>query len=126
MGCGRILVKGCVGLGGLLFPRHKSAGSPDRSTEAVLEQRKGREMNQIASPPPSEKEQKPRLSAIERQVWLLALSCFAPYRTATLLAGVAIIAGNLLQLVPPLLVRGLIDHGIPAGQASATAAPLLP
>jgi ATP-binding cassette subfamily B protein len=55
-----------------------------------------------------------------------ALACSRPYRTATALAGLAILAGTGLGLVPPLLVRGLIDRGIPAGRAHGSAAPLLP
>jgi ATP-binding cassette subfamily B protein len=82
-------------------------------------------MNRIV-PPPGAPDGRPPLSAIERRVWLLALGCFAPYRGATLLAALAVVAGNLLQLVPPLLVRGLIDDGIPAGRAVASAGPLLP
>jgi ATP-binding cassette subfamily B protein len=68
----------------------------------------------------------PTLAAIERRVWLGALACFHPYRGPTLLVGLAILLGNLLTLVPPLLVRGLIDVGIPAGVAAANSTPLVP
>jgi ATP-binding cassette subfamily B protein len=62
----------------------------------------------------------------DRRLMLRALACFRPYRGLTLLAVVAILAGSLLNLVPPLMVRGLIDHGIPAGRETDSSAPLLP
>src|SRR6516165_6678834 len=61
-----------------------------------------------------------------RQLWREAVACFRPYRGAVLLAVLATLAGSLLPLAPPLLVRGLIDDAIPAGQADHSARPLTP
>jgi ATP-binding cassette subfamily B protein len=62
----------------------------------------------------------------EGRVWRGALACFRPYTTASLLIGLAIVAGAVLNLAPPLLVRGLIDDAFPAGRAADSAAPLTP
>jgi ATP-binding cassette subfamily B protein len=67
----------------------------------------------------------PLAQPLDRRVLGRALACFRPYRLLTVLAGLALGAGALLGLLPPLLVRGLIDHGIPAGQATGSAVPLL-
>src|SRR5215217_37984 len=68
----------------------------------------------------------PPRPAADARVWRAALACFRPYRAATLLTGLALVLGTLLGLAPPLLVRGLIDQGIPAGREAGSAAPLLP
>src|SRR5260370_22012030 len=69
---------------------------------------------------------RPPLSAVDRRVWLGVLGCFRPYRGAVALALAAILLGTLLGLLPPLLVAGLIDHAIPAGKTTESAAPLVP
>jgi ATP-binding cassette subfamily B protein len=43
-----------------------------------------------------------------------------------LLAALAVVAVASLNLLPPLLVRGLIDEALPAGQGLGSATPLLP
>ena len=68
----------------------------------------------------------PRPAVLDRRLWREALACLRPHRWAALLAALAIVAGAVLNLAPPLLVRGLIDDAIPAGRASASAGPLLP
>ena len=64
---------------------------------------------------------RPRRPALARGAGL-----FPALPRVALLAGLAIVAGCLLNLAPPLLVRGLIDDAIPAGRASGSADPLLP
>src|SRR5687768_8647015 len=62
------------------------------------------------------------------------MGCFRPYRGLLAASVVALLVSNLLQLVPPLLIRGVLDDGIPAGRAIAAtrpdgfaaASPLLP
>ncbi len=66
----------------------------------------------------------PNPSVLDRRLWSEALACFRPYRGVVLLTGLAILVGCLLNLAPPLLVRGLIDDAIPAGRASGSAHPL--
>jgi ATP-binding cassette, subfamily B, bacterial len=68
----------------------------------------------------------PAPPAVDRRLLARALGCFRPYWGLTLLAGLAILTTGLLGLVPPLLVRGLIDQGIPIGQQADSARPLLP
>ena len=55
-----------------------------------------------------------------------ALAYFRPYRRQVAFAVLAILAASALGLVPPLLVKGLIDSAIPAGIAGAGGAALLP
>jgi ATP-binding cassette subfamily B protein len=43
-----------------------------------------------------------------------------------LLAVLAVVAGGVIGLLPPLLVRGLIDDALPAGRSLGSATPLLP
>ena len=76
---------------------------------------------QAATPTPD----KPRPVVLDARLWREALACFRPYRGTALLTGLAILAGCLLNLAPPLLVRGLIDDAIPAGRAAGSAEPLL-
>ncbi len=68
----------------------------------------------------------PRPAVLDRRLWREALACLWPHRWAALLTALAIVAGAVLNLTPPLLVRGLIDDAIPAGRASGSAEPLLP
>ncbi len=68
----------------------------------------------------------PRPAVLDRRLWREALACLRPHRWAALLTALAIAAGAVLNLAPPLLVRGLIDDAIPAGHASSSAGPLLP
>jgi hypothetical protein len=67
-----------------------------------------------------------RLSDVNRRIWRGALGCFRPYRRLVALVAAAIVVGNLLNLTPPLLIRGLIDGAIPEGRAAGSAAPLTP
>ena len=53
-------------------------------------------------------------------------ACFRPYWKPSLLAGLCLLAGGVFSLAPPLLVGGLIDKGIPQGQAAGSAAPIIP
>ena len=76
--------------------------------------------------PPAAPESPPRPPVLDRRLWREALACFVPYRWTALLTGLAIAAGCVLNLAPPLLVRGLIDDAIPAGRASGSSQPLLP
>ncbi len=62
----------------------------------------------------------------DSRLWREALVCFQPYRRSAILTGVVIVVSNVLNLAPPLLVRGLIDDAIPAGRVSGSAAPLVP
>lgn len=55
-----------------------------------------------------------------------AAGCFRPYRGLAALAVAAILSGSLLGLVPPLLVKGLIDSAIPAGVATGDGSGLVP
>ncbi|HVS37124.1 MAG TPA: ABC transporter ATP-binding protein [Gemmataceae bacterium] len=72
---------------------------------------------------PSEETSRP--AVLDGRLWREVRACFTPYRWTALLIGLAILAGCLLGLAPPLLVRGLIDDAIPAGRASGSAQPLL-
>ncbi len=54
------------------------------------------------------------------------LACFRPYRRLTLLAGLTLLVGSLAGLIPPLLVRGLIDDAVKEGQATGSVKPLVP
>jgi ATP-binding cassette subfamily B protein len=65
-------------------------------------------------------------SAEPRRVWVRALACLRPFWRAALLAALAVVAGSAVGLLPPLLVRGLIDDAIPAGREAGSAGPLLP
>src|SRR5262245_11732137 len=65
-------------------------------------------------------------SPFDRHLWLRALAFFRPYRGLAALIAVAIVAVSLLNLVPPLLIKGLIDHAIPAGLEIGSAQPLVP
>jgi ATP-binding cassette subfamily B protein len=68
--------------------------------------------------------QPPEGPALDRVLLGRVLACFRPYRW---LAGLlAIVTAAVLGLVPPLLVRGLIDAGIPEGTAAGSSLPLLP
>ena len=89
------------------------------STQATPVSRNGQT---AAGPAPDEP---PRPAVLDGRLWREALACFRPYRWAALLTGLVIVAGCLLNLAPPLLVRGLIDDAIPAGRASGSAQPLL-
>ncbi len=68
----------------------------------------------------------PRPAVLDRRLWREALACLRPHRWAALLTALAIAAGAVLNLAPPLLVRGLIDDAIPAGRVSSSSGPLLP
>ena len=65
-------------------------------------------------------------AVLDRRLWREALACFRPYRwrRAPDRPGHRSPA-VVLNLAPPLLVRGLIDDAIPAGRASGSAGPLL-
>jgi ATP-binding cassette subfamily B protein len=76
----------------------------------------------LPNPPAAEA---PRPVVLDRRLWREALACFRPYRAVALLIALAILAGSLLSLAPPLFVRGLIDDAIPAGQATGSVQPLL-
>lgn len=58
--------------------------------------------------------------------WGRALATLRPHAGPTALAALAVLVAGLLQLVPPLLVKGLIDSGIPAGRVMDSFSPLLP
>jgi ATP-binding cassette subfamily B protein len=75
-----------------------------------------------AAPTP---EEPARPAILDSRLWREALACFRPYRVAAFLTGLVIFAGCVLNLAPPLLVRGLIDDAIPQGRASRSADPLL-
>jgi ATP-binding cassette subfamily B protein len=68
----------------------------------------------------------PRAAILDGRLWREAWACLRPYGRSAFLAVLAIVAGCVLNLAPPLLVRGLIDDAIPAGRASGSANPLLP
>ena len=59
-------------------------------------------------------------------VWWEAAACLRPYWKLALLAVLAVAAGSAVGLLPPLLVRGLIDDALPAGRGPRTGQPLLP
>jgi ATP-binding cassette subfamily B protein len=59
-------------------------------------------------------------------VWRQAAACFRPYWGAVLLASLAVVTVAALNLLPPLLVRGLIDEALPAGHGLGSATPMLP
>jgi ATP-binding cassette subfamily B protein len=63
---------------------------------------------------------------LDRDLIRRALACFRPYLRQTLGTAAAITVASLLGLVSPLLVRGLIDHGITEGQRENSSWPLLP
>src|SRR5688500_4460913 len=65
-------------------------------------------------------------SAFDGRLWLRALGFFRPYKGLAALIALAIVVVSALNLVPPLLIKGLIDSAIPAGQAVGSAGPLLP
>jgi ATP-binding cassette subfamily B protein len=58
--------------------------------------------------------------------WRQALACLRPYWRVALLAGLGVVAVAALNLLPPLLVRSLIDDALPAGHHLGSALPLLP
>ena len=58
--------------------------------------------------------------------WREAAACLRPYWKLALLAVLAVAAGSAVGLLPPLLVRGLIDDALPAGRSLGSAMPLLP
>ncbi|MBV9330192.1 MAG: ABC transporter ATP-binding protein, partial [Alphaproteobacteria bacterium] len=60
------------------------------------------------------------------RAWRAAMECLRPYGKRVIFVGLLLLAGTALNLLPPLLVRDLIDRGIPAGQASDSALPIVP
>ena len=64
--------------------------------------------------------------ALDRVLLRRVLACFRPYRGLAALTAVAVAVASVLGLAPPLLVRGLIDNGIPEGKAADSSLPLLP
>jgi ATP-binding cassette subfamily B protein len=68
----------------------------------------------------------PKSPPPDRTLLRRVLACFQPYRGLAALMVATILVTTLLGLAPPLLVRGLIDTGIPNGQAAESALPLLP
>src|SRR5690349_19384224 len=69
---------------------------------------------------------KEKPSPFDRHLWLRALGFFRPYKWLAALIALAIVAVSGLNLLPPLLIKGLIDHAIPAGQEVGSARPLVP
>ncbi|HVS37264.1 MAG TPA: ABC transporter ATP-binding protein, partial [Gemmataceae bacterium] len=59
-------------------------------------------------------------------VWRHAAALLRPYWKTALLAILAVMVGSAVGLLPPLLVRGLIDDAVPAGRSIGSAMPLLP
>src|SRR5262249_39855863 len=74
--------------------------------------------------PVASSETKP--SPFDGRLWLRALGFFRPFKGLAALIALAIVAVSGLTLLPPLLIKGLIDHAIPAGQELGSARPLLP
>src|SRR5579871_3119317 len=64
--------------------------------------------------------------ALDRVLIRRVLGCFRPYRWLALLSAFTIVLAGVLGLAPPLLVRGLIDVGIPDGTETGSSLPLLP
>jgi len=65
-------------------------------------------------------------TALDRVLLGRVLACFRPYRWLASLSAATILVTAVLGLAPPLLVRGLIDVGIPQGTAADSSWPLLP
>ena len=59
-------------------------------------------------------------------VWRQAAATLRPYWKIALCAVLTLVVGSALSLLPPLLVRGLIDDALPAGRSLGSAMPLLP
>jgi ATP-binding cassette, subfamily B, bacterial len=65
-------------------------------------------------------------AALDRILLRRVLACFRPYRWLAVLSAATILLTGVLGLAPPLLVRGLIDVGIPNGTETESSLPLLP
>jgi ATP-binding cassette subfamily B protein len=68
----------------------------------------------------------PKSPPLDRILIRRVIACVRPYRGLATWMAVAILVTTVLGLAPPLLVRGLIDTGIPQGMAADSAHPLLP
>ena len=97
--------------GSLRLDGRRAAHSPKTAVAAET-------MPALATPAPSA----PTGAGALRQM----LGCLRPYWGVALLAGLAVGAMSALGLLPPLLVRGLIDKAMPAGRSQGSAMPLLP
>ena len=58
--------------------------------------------------------------------WRLAFQFIRPYWKIAAIACLVVTGTSVLSLLPPLLVRGLLDRAIPLGKAMHSAAPLIP
>lgn len=61
--------------------------------------------------------ERPADSRADTRFFLRVGRYFLPYRRLAVAAIVALVAGETLTLVPPLLIREFIDHGLPTAQA---------